>query len=78
MPVYEEVLVVEKRLMLKEEIHFVRKSVERHERQSISLRKEEVRVLRSNAPVENTTAQPAGGGTTVANASSSSLPERSP
>ena len=74
MPVYEEVLVVEKRLMLKEEIHFVRKQVERHERQTISLRKEDVRVLRSDrndAEKSHSADQPAADGTTVANASRS-------
>jgi uncharacterized protein (TIGR02271 family) len=71
MPVYEEVLVVEKRLMLKEEIHFVRKQVERHERQTILLRKEEVHVLRSGTPRADSTDQPAANGTTVANASPS-------
>jgi uncharacterized protein (TIGR02271 family) len=71
MPVYEEVLVVEKRLMLREEIHFVRKQVERHEQQTITLRKEEVLVLRSGLSNANSTDQPAPGGTTVANTSRS-------
>jgi uncharacterized protein (TIGR02271 family) len=47
-PVLEEVLVVEKRLMLVEEIHITRKIEERHERREIQLRKEEIDVERLN------------------------------
>lgn len=46
-PVYEEVLVVERRLMLKEEIHVRRRQQTRVERQEVALRTEEVRVMRS-------------------------------
>jgi uncharacterized protein (TIGR02271 family) len=46
-PIYEEVLVVEKRLMLKEEIHITRRQRERHERQEVEVRAEQVHVLRT-------------------------------
>jgi stress response protein YsnF len=45
--VYEEVLVVERRLMLKEEVRVTRRRVARTERQRVELRTEEVRVLKS-------------------------------
>lgn len=45
-PVLEEVLVVEKRLMLKEELHISRRRVEVHKPQSITLRKEEAIIER--------------------------------
>jgi uncharacterized protein (TIGR02271 family) len=48
-PVYEEILVVEKRLMLKEEIRLVRRKVATQERQTFEVRKEEVHVLRTDA-----------------------------
>src|SRR5689334_14134355 len=41
-PVFEEVLVVEKRLILKEEIHITRVRKERHERQTVTLQEEQV------------------------------------
>jgi len=44
--VLEEVLVVEKRLMLKEEIHMRRHRVETHQPQQVTLRREEVGVER--------------------------------
>jgi stress response protein YsnF len=47
-PVYEEVLVVERRLMLKEEIHVTRRRQIRQQRQQVDLRSEEVEVLRSD------------------------------
>jgi uncharacterized protein (TIGR02271 family) len=47
-PVMEEVLVVEKRLMLREEVHVTRRRVTSHERQDVTLRREEVRVLRAD------------------------------
>jgi uncharacterized protein (TIGR02271 family) len=46
-PVFEEVLVVEKRLMLKEEIHLVRRRVATRQRQTFAVRKEEAHVLRA-------------------------------
>jgi len=46
--VLEEVLVVEKRLMLKEEIHIRKHQVESHQPQQITLRSEEVSVERLN------------------------------
>jgi uncharacterized protein (TIGR02271 family) len=46
LPVYEEVLVVEKRLVLREEIRVTRRTEERMERQSIPLRREHVDVER--------------------------------
>ena len=45
-PVYEEVLVVEKRLMLKEEIHVHRRREVRTETTPVTVRKEEVNVER--------------------------------
>jgi uncharacterized protein (TIGR02271 family) len=49
-PVFEEVLVVEKRLMLKEEIHLIRRKVATHQRKTFSVRKEEAHVLRAELP----------------------------
>ena len=49
-PVLEEVLVVEKRLMLKEEVRLTRWRVTTNDRQRVVLRSEEVEVLRSPAP----------------------------
>lgn len=46
-PVYEEVLVVEKRLVLKEEVRVTRVRREAHEPQRVELRREEVRVERT-------------------------------
>jgi uncharacterized protein (TIGR02271 family) len=46
-PVYEEVLVVERRLMLKEEVRVRRQRRVRHERQEVELRTEDVQVMRS-------------------------------
>ena len=46
-PVYEEVLVVEKRLMLREEVHVKRQRREVHEPQSVTLRREELEVVRT-------------------------------
>ena len=48
-PVYEEVLVIQKRLRVKEEIHLRRKSSVRHERHEATLRTEEAEVLRADA-----------------------------
>ena len=45
-PVLEEVLVVEKRLMLKEEIHIRTHRVETRQPQQVTLRREEVSVER--------------------------------
>ena len=45
-PVVEEVLVVEKRLMLREEVHVTRRRVTTQQRQNVTLRREEARVLR--------------------------------
>ena len=46
LPVLEEVVVVEKRLMLKEEIRVTRTRGETHRKQTVPLRKEEVQVQR--------------------------------
>ena len=46
-PVFEEVLVIEKRLMLKEEVRLVRRKVATRERRSFDVRKEQVHVLRA-------------------------------
>jgi uncharacterized protein (TIGR02271 family) len=45
-PVFEEVVVVEKRLLLKEEIHLTRRRVETHAPQRVTLRREEAIVER--------------------------------
>lgn len=41
-PVVEEILVVEKRLFLKEEVHLTKRRVETHQPQRVTLRREEV------------------------------------
>ncbi len=46
-PLMEEVLVVEKRLMLKEELHVTKQQVERRNPQTVVLRSEEVEVERA-------------------------------
>ncbi len=48
-PVLEEVLVVEKRLVLKEEVRITRRRVEAHEPRHVTLRSEEVSVDRFGA-----------------------------
>jgi uncharacterized protein (TIGR02271 family) len=45
-PLFEEVLVVEKRLLLKEEVHVTQRRVETHAPQQVTLRREEVVVER--------------------------------
>ena len=54
MPVLEEILVVEKRLMLKEELHITKEEVETYKPQRVLLRSEEAVVERvddsANAP----------------------------
>jgi stress response protein YsnF len=45
-PIFEEVLVTEKRLLLREEVHIVRRRVEVRAPQTITLRKENVDVHR--------------------------------
>lgn len=52
-PLFEEVLVVEKRLMLKEELHITKQLVEMHKPQQVTLRTEEVTVERADARAEN-------------------------
>jgi uncharacterized protein (TIGR02271 family) len=47
-PVYEEVLVVERRLILKEEVRIRREKRAREEKQEIELRSEEARVSRED------------------------------
>jgi len=49
-PVLEEVLVVEKRLMLKEELRITRRRVEEHRPQRVSLRTEDATVERIKQP----------------------------
>jgi stress response protein YsnF len=46
--IMEEVLVVEKRLLLKEELHIRKQRVETHEPQHITLRSEEALIERLN------------------------------
>jgi uncharacterized protein (TIGR02271 family) len=48
-PIMEEVLVVEKRLVLKEELYIRKRRVETHRPQQVMLRSEEVRVERLEA-----------------------------
>lgn len=50
-PVLEEVLVVEKRLMLREEVRLTKRREESHERQTVTLRREEVEVTRDETAV---------------------------
>jgi uncharacterized protein (TIGR02271 family) len=45
-PLYEEVLVFSKQLMLVEEVHVTRRQTERHEPQRVTLRREEAEVER--------------------------------
>jgi uncharacterized protein (TIGR02271 family) len=45
-PLFEEVLVVQKRLLLREELHITKRRVERREPQEYTLRREEVNVER--------------------------------
>jgi len=45
-PIFEEVLVTEKRLLLREEVHIVRTREEVHEPRRVTLRREEVEVQR--------------------------------
>lgn len=49
-PVYDEVLVVERRLLLREEVRVRRQRVVREEEHDIPLRTEEVHILRSEPP----------------------------
>ncbi len=59
-PVYEEVLFVEKRLMLREEIHVRRVRREVHEPQRIMLRREEIEVDRKK-PDDSSAGRSTGG-----------------
>jgi len=54
-PVYEEVLTVEKRLVLREEVHVKRTRRAVHKPQSVTLRREEVEVIRTD-PKDTTAA----------------------
>ena len=51
-PVVEEVLVVEKRLLLREEVHVTRKQTMRTEQHQVSLRSEHVEISRSEDELE--------------------------
>jgi len=59
-PVLEEVLVVEKRLVLKEELRVTRRRVETREPQTVTLRREDVVVERFTAHDDAVTARPDG------------------
>ena len=48
-PVMEEVLVVEKKLMLREEVHVTRRRVTTNEHREVVLRREQARVLRTES-----------------------------
>ena len=52
-PVLEEIMVVEKRLLLKEEIHIRRQQIVQHLRQPVRLRSEEVSLERQPPPICN-------------------------
>jgi len=47
-PVLKEVMVVEKRIMVVEEIHVTKRRIEEHDTQKINLRREEIRVDRED------------------------------
>jgi stress response protein YsnF len=49
-PILEEVLIVEKRCMLKEELHISKRRVETHTPQRVTVRSEEVTVERIENP----------------------------
>lgn len=49
-PVLEEIMVIEKRLLLKEEIHIRRQEVVQHVRQPVRLRSEQVSLERQSLP----------------------------
>jgi uncharacterized protein (TIGR02271 family) len=49
-PVVEEIMVIEKRLLLKEEIHIRRQEVVQHIRQPVRLRSEQVSLQRQSLP----------------------------
>ena len=49
-PVYEEVVVMQKQLVLKEELRISRKPLRRTERQNVELRSEQVEVRRDTRP----------------------------
>lgn len=51
-PVFEEVLVIEKRLVLREELHITRRRTEHHQPQQVTLRHEEVNIERLPADDE--------------------------
>lgn len=59
-PVFEEVLVVEKRLVLKEELRITRRQTEHHAPQQVTLRHEEVNIER--LPVNDEESVERGGG----------------
>lgn len=49
-PVHEEVVVTEKRLRLKEEIHVTRREITRHRPETVGLRREEAHIERTDEP----------------------------
>lgn len=49
-PVFEEILVVEKKLVLREEVHIRLQRTTRHETQKVRVRKENVEITRSPKP----------------------------
>jgi len=50
-PLFEEVLVVQKQLRLKEEVHITKKQIEKRQPEQVTLRREEVIVESDNVPV---------------------------
>lgn len=57
-PILEEIMVVEKRLVLKEEIHIRRKEVVQHVHEPVLLRSEEVALERLPQPQHNAPTNP--------------------
>lgn len=63
-PVHEEVLVVERRLLLKEEIHVTKTTREERHREVVVLRSEEVEITRHPAPDAESESDAGQGATT--------------
>ncbi len=57
-PILEEIMVVEKRLILKEELHIRKQSSERTEHHNVRLRTEHVEIEQTGRPSSNGTAAP--------------------
>ncbi len=75
-PILEEVLVVEKRLVLKEEIRITRRRRELHAPQRVTLRREHATVERIGDPEPRTVPADAGSGSFAEGSSESLLDEK--